>query len=122
MADTAVALTTLTANTVSTALATAGTSVATGNVAVIAAGGNTRGLTLAFYGSAASTATVATGVEPPSESSGIGAGSAQTIASGSAYVMQITAGRFVQANGTVRITIGGTGPVIVTAFTSPQSN
>ena len=122
MADTAVALTTLTANSVSTALDTSGTSVATGNVAVIAAGGNTRGVIITFYGSAASTATVSAGAEPPSESSGIGAGSAQTVANGKAYVMQISAGRFVQTNGTVRVTIGGTGPVIVTAFTSPQSN
>lgn len=121
IADTAVALTALTAGTVSTALDTSGTSVATGNTAVVAAVGNTRQLLLGLYGTGASTATLEAGDEPPSENKGLGNGSAQTIAVGKAYVLKVPAGRYVQDNGTVRLIIGGTGPVIVTAWTEPRT-
>lgn len=121
MSDTAVALTALTAGTVSTKLDTSGTSVATGNTAVIAAVGNTRQLVIGLYGTGASTATLVAGDEPPSEGSGLGNGDAQTIEVGKAYVLVVPAGRYVQDNGTVRVLIGGTGPVVVTAWTVPRT-
>lgn len=85
-----------------------------------AGGGNTRQVVITMYGTGNSTVTFAAGDEPPSESSGLGAGSAQTIAVGKAYVLVLEAGRFVQDNGTVRATVGGTGPVIFNCFTIPR--
>lgn len=125
MADTAVTSRTLSVNTLSAALdstSTAGTSVSTGNVAVMtpAGGGNTRQVVITMYGSADSTATFAAGDEPPSETSGEGASSALTVANGKAYVVVLEAGRFVQDNGTIRCTVGGTGPVIFNCFTVPR--
>lgn len=119
--DTAVALTALTAGTVSTKIDTSGTSVATGNTAVIAAVGNTRQLIIGLYGTGAATATVLAGDEPPSEDSGLGNGDAQTIDVGKGYILVLPAGRYVQDNGTVRILIGSTGPVIVTAWSVPRT-
>lgn len=121
MSDTAVALSALTAGSVSTAIDTAGTSVSTGNTAVLAAVGNTRQLVIGLYGTGASTATLVAGDEPPSENAAIGNGDAQTIAVGKAYVLVVPAGRYVQDNGTVRVLIGGTGPVVVTAWTVPRT-
>lgn len=125
MSDTAVTSRTLTADALSAALdstSTAGTSVATGNVAVFtpAGGGDTRQVIFTFYGSADSTVTFAAGDEPPSESAGLGDGSALTVSNGKAYVLVASAGRWVQDNGTVRATIGGTGPVICNCFTVPR--
>lgn len=125
MADTAVTSRTLTAGTVSAALdstSTAGTSVATGDTAVLtpAGGGNTRQVIVTAYGSGAATAQLLLGDEPPSENAGLGSGTAQTIASGKAYVWALPAGRYVQDNGTVRILVGGTGPVIFNCFTIPR--
>lgn len=125
MADTAVTSRTLTAGTVSAALdstSTAGTSVATGDTAVLtpAGGGNTRQVIVTAYGSGAATAQLLLGDEPPSESAGLGSGTAQTIASGKAYVWVLPAGRYVQDNGTVRILVGGTGPIVFNCFTIPR--
>lgn len=126
MTDTAVTSRTLTAGTVSAALdstSTAGTSVATGEYAVLtpAGGGNSRQVIVTMYGSAASTVTFQAGDEPPSEAAGLGNGSAQTIASGKAYVYVVPAGQFVQDNGTIRALVGGTGPVIFNCFTVPRT-
>lgn len=121
MADTAVPLVTLTAGTISTASDTSGTSVATGNTAVIAAVGNTRQLDIMLYSVAASTITFLAGDEPPSESAGLGNGTAQTIAAGKTYTIVLPAGQFVQDNGTVRALIGGTGPVIVSPQVVPRT-
>lgn len=125
MADTAVTSRTLTANALSAALdstSTAGTSVATGNTAVLtpAGGGDTRQVIITMYGSAASTATLIAGDEPPSENSGLGNSSALTVGNGKAYVLALEAGRWVQDNGTVRVLVGGTGPVIFNCFTVPR--
>ncbi|MDA1010523.1 MAG: hypothetical protein O2888_03505 [Chloroflexi bacterium] len=124
MADTAVALTDFTATSgvlQSASIATGGTAVSTGDVAVIAAVGNTRQLVITVHGTAASTLTFAQGDEPPSETAGEGDSSALTIGNGLSYVVMVPAGRFVQDNGTVRATVGGTGPVEVTAYTIPRS-
>ena len=123
MADTAVALSdyTSTSGALVSAASSAGTSVTTGNTAVIAAVGNTRQLAILIEGSAASTVTFEAGDEPPSERSGLGASSAITIASGEEYILMVPAGRFVQSNGTVRMLVGGTGPVLVTALTTPRT-
>ena len=126
MADTAVTSRALTANALSAALdstSTAGTSVATGNTAVLtpAGGGDTRQVIVTMYGSAASTATLVAGDEPPSESSGLGNSGALTVANGKAYVVVLEAGRWVQDNGTVRILVGGTGPVIFNCLTVPRT-
>lgn len=122
MADIAVALTTLTADTISGRLDVTTYSVATGNTAVIAAEGNTRGLVITFDGDANSTITLIAGDEPPSENSGQGNGSAQTISSGQQYILELNAGKWVQDNGTVRILVGGTGPVNMFAFPLAKGN
>ena len=122
MADVAVSVTSLTANALSTALDTATYSVVTGNYAVIAAQGATRGLILTFDGDAASTVTLIAGDEPPSENSGTGNSAALTIGNGKQYVLELEAGRFVQDDGTVRILVGGTGPVNVFAFAAAKGN
>ena len=122
MADVAVTVTSLTANALSTALDTTTYSVATGNYAVIAAEGATRGLILTFDGDAASTVTLISGDQPPSENSGNGDSAALTIANGKQYVLELEAGRFVQDDGTVRILVGGTGPVNVFAYAAAKGN
>lgn len=127
MTDTAVTSRTLTADVLSAALdstSTAGTSVATGNVAVMtpAGGGNTRSVIITMYGTGDATVTFGAGDEPPSENSGLGDGSALTVSSGKAYVLVVTAGRWVQSNGTLRATVGGTGPVIFNCFTNPRTS
>lgn len=126
MSDTAVTSRTLTANVLSAALdstSTAGTSVSTGNTAVItpAGGGNTRQVVFTAYGTGESTITILAGDEPPSETSGLGNTDALTVAVGKAYAFVVEAGRFVQDNGTVRILVGGTGPVVFNAFTVPRT-
>lgn len=119
MSDTAVSLTNLITGTVSGDLiAATGTSVTTGNVAVVAAVGETDNIVMAFYSSAGGTATVAAGAEPPSERAGLGAGSAQTITGGTVMLLALPSGQHVQTNGTVRI--GITGTVLVTAFVTPR--
>jgi len=122
MADVAVSVTSLTANALSTALDTATYSVATGNHAVVDAQGATRGLILTFDGDAASTVTLISGDEPPSENSGNGNSSALTVANGKQYVLELEAGRWVQSDGTVRILVGGTGPVNVFAYAAAPGN
>ena len=122
MVDVAVSVTSLTANALSTALDTTTYSVATGEYAVVAAQGNTRGLVITFDGDASSTVTLISGDEPPSENSGKGNSAALTVANGKQYVLELEAGRFVQDNGTVRILVGGTGPVNVFAFAAASGN
>lgn len=124
MADTSVALLDLTNNGgawQSASIATGGTAVNTGDTAVIAALGNPNGLIIALHGTAASTATVLAGDEPPSESAGLGNSSALTIGNGLSYVIRLNAGQFVQSDGTIRILIGGTGPVEVSPYKIPLS-
>ena len=122
MADVAVSVTSFTANALSTALDTTTYSVATGNYAVVDAQGDTRGLVITFDGDAASTVTLISGDEPPSENSGQGNSAALTVANGKQYVLELEAGRWVQDNGTVRILVGGTGPVNVFAFAAASGN
>ena len=122
MVDVAVSVTSLTANALSTALDTTTYSVATGEYAVVAAQGETRGLVITFDGDAASTVTLISGDEPPSENSGKGNSAALTIANGKQYVLELEAGRWVQSDGTVRILVGGTGPVNVFAFAAASGN
>ena len=124
MADTAVGLLTLTETNgafLSGSIATGGTAVSTGDTAVIAAVGNTRDLIITLYGTAASTANVLAGDEPPSELAGLGNSGALTIGNGLSYVLRLKAGQFVQSDGTVRILVGGTGPVEVSAYVDPSS-
>lgn len=124
MANTAVPVRIQVAGTISTALdstSTAGTSVATGDTAVIPALGNTRQLMLGVYGTGASTITFVAGDEPPSEKAGLGNGAAQTVAVGKAYLISLPAGQYVQDDGTVQVLVGGTGPVIFTPMTIPRT-
>ncbi len=127
MTDTAVTSRTLTADVLSAALdstSTAGTSVATGNYAVMtpAGGGNTRQMLITAYGTGESTITLIAGDEPPSENSGLGDSDALTVAVGKAYALKVTAGRYVQDNGTVRVLVGGTGPVVFNCFTETRAS
>ncbi len=127
MTDTAVTSRTLTADVLSAALdstSTAGTSVATGNYAVMtpAGGGNTRQMLITAYGTGESTITLIAGDEPPSENSGLGDSDPLTVAVGKAYALKVTAGRYVQDNGTVRVLVGGTGPVVFNCFTETRAS
>jgi hypothetical protein len=110
MADIAVAVTTLTANAVGADILTnaeGATQIVAGNVAVIAAKGETRNLLITIYGSGgAATATVAAGDNPPAQRAGLGATSALAIPASDALQMVVEGARFSQDDGTIRITIG----------------
>ena len=124
MANTAVAVTTLTAGTVSADVITnaaGGTSVSAANTAVIAAVGDTSNLFITFYASSAATATLQAGDNPPSLNAGLGAGTAQTLPAGDVLVMTVPAGRYVQDDGSVHILIG-TNTTVVGAFRIPRSS
>ena len=115
MADTAITLTTLTAGTVSADLITTaegGTSVASGDVAVIDCGGYTGDMILTFYASSAATATVQAGDSPPALRAGLGAGTAQTLPAGDVVIMCVEGARHAQDNGTIRVTIGSNATVV----------
>ena len=123
MADVAIAVTTLTATTVSADLivtAEGGTNVPTGDVAVISCNGEARNLVISFYGSGAATATFQAGDNPPSQTAGLGASSALTIPTGDLLICTVPGSRFVQDNGTIRITIG-TNAVVVGAHRIPDT-
>lgn len=123
MADTNVAVTTLTSGSVSADVITnaeGGTSVSAGNVAVIAAKGEARNLIITLYAASAATATVAAGDNPPSIRAGLGAGSAQTLPAGDVVLMCLEGARYVQDDGTIRITIGSN-TTIVGAYRLPDT-
>lgn len=123
MADTTVALTTLTAGTVSADLITnaeGGTTVASGNVAVIDCGGFSGDVILTFYAASAATATVAAGDNPPALRQGLGAGSAQTLPAGDVVIMCVEGARHAQDNGTIRVTIGSN-DTVVGAYRIPRT-
>lgn len=124
MADTPVAVTALTAGTVSADVITnaeGGTTVNSGNTAVIAAGGKTEGLFITFYAASAATATLVAGDNPPTQNAGLGNGTAQTLPAGDVLVMTVPAGRYVQDDGTIRINIA-TNNTVVGAFRIPRSS
>jgi len=120
MVDTAVAVTPLVGNTVSAdIIAATGTSVATGNTAVIAAKGETRDLIIVISGDGTHSATVTleTGNEPPSESAGLAVPSGISVVATAAYMLMLTAGQFVKSDdGAVELVVSGTGPVLISAF------
>lgn len=97
-----------------------GTNVPAGDVAVISCNGETRNLVISFYGSGAATATYQAGDNPPAQNAGQGASSALTIPSGDLLLSCVSGSRFVQDNGTIRITIG-TNAVVVGAHRLPDS-
>lgn len=127
MADTAVAVFQLVANTVServdgtTPGADIMVSVSTGNVAVISANGYLGDVTILISGDGTHTATVTPkgGVEPPGEQSGFGDGSGVSVAATGTYVLPLLASQFDQANGTIRLAVSGTGPVYIGAVRKP---
>ena len=115
MSDTAISVTTLTANAVSADLivtAEGGTSVGAGDVAVISCNGETRNLIISFYASSAATATAQAGDNPPSQTAGLGATSALTLPAGDVVIATFQGSRFIQDNGTLRITIGSNTTVV----------
>ena len=108
MSDTAVAVTTLTANTVSADILTTaegGTAVSAGDVAVIAAEGETRNLIITLYAASAATCTVDAGDNPPAIRQGLGALASQSIPAGDTLMLVLEGARFAQDDGTVRINI-----------------
>lgn len=129
MADTAVAVTDLTANTPTGSIYAVGgnidagmVSVSTGNTAVIGAKGNTHGLVIVISGDGThtGTATFEAGAEPPSESAGLSLPSALSVAAAENYIFPILGGQFVKSDdGAIEIAITGTGPVYVGAFRLP---
>lgn len=124
MADTSVAVTTLTPGTVSADILTTaegGTAVSSGNVAVIAAKGETRNLIIGIYGSGgAATATVQAGDNPPSLRAGLGANTAQSVPASDMVLLCLEGARYCQDDGTIRITIGSNN-VVVSAYRLPDT-
>lgn len=125
MSDTAIATTIMTANAVTADVLTTaegGTQVTTGNVAVITMYGEARNLIVSVYGSGgASSITIQAGDDPPAELSGLGATSAITIPTGDCVLLCLQGARFVQDNGTVRITNSGANTIVVGAYRLPDS-
>lgn len=127
MSDTAIAVTALTLDALSVRIdgTTPGvgmTSVSSGNVGVIAALGGTRDLIIIVSGDGTHTATLtpSAGDEPPSERAGLGDDDALSVAATGSYILPLSAGRYVQDDGTVRIPVSGTGPVYIGAFRIPM--
>lgn len=120
MADTAVALSALTAATLSGDLVAGGTSVSSGNVAVIAAGAPTGKLLLCFYFASTGTVTVEAGVNPPSQLAGLGATAALSVTGGMVKCLVIQGAEYTQTNGTIRVDIGSN-TAVVTALRIPNT-
>lgn len=120
MVDTAVAVTTLTEGTISGDLVAGGTSVTTGNVAVIAAVGETNNLIIAMYAASASVVTVQAGDNPPALRQGLGANATNTVGAGEVRLLMVEGGRYTQDNGTIRITVGAN-TVIFRVFRVPDT-
>ena len=123
MADTTVSLTTMTAGSVSADVITTaegGTSVSSGNVAVIDCGGRASDVIFTFYASSAATATVQAGDNPPALRQGLGATSALTLPAGDVVLLCVEGARFMQDDGTIRITIG-TNTTVVGAYRIPRT-
>lgn len=123
MTDTAVAVTTLTANTVSADILTTaegGTAVSSGNVAVIAAKGETRNLIIGIYGSGgAAVGTVQAGDNPPAMRQGLGTATL-TVPASDMLIFCLEGARFCQDDGTIRIAIA-TNNVVVMAHRIPDT-
>jgi hypothetical protein len=122
MADTAVAITNMTMDTVTADIITTaegGTSVSAGNTAVITANGDTRNLIIGLYGSGAATATVEAGDTPPALRQGLGA-KALTVPSSDQLLVVLEGARYMQDNGTIRIAIA-TNAVVVSAHRIPDT-
>ena len=97
-----------------------GTSVATTDVGVLTApAGDTGNIVFTFYSASGSTIVFQGGDEPPSENSGLGASSTITLTADKPYFLRARAGRFVQSDGTVRITNSGANAVIMGAYRQP---
>ncbi len=128
MADTAIAVTLLTADALSvrvdgTTPGAAMTSVSSGNTAVVACFGWTRNLAIIISGDGThtATATIEAGDEPPSELSGLGPTGTLSVAATGTYILPVTAGKFIKNDhGDLEIPIAGTGPVYVGAVRLPQ--
>jgi len=123
MANTDVALTTLTAGTLSADILTTaegGTSVASGDTAVIDVQGDMRGVFFTFKNTSASTATVTAGDSPPALRAGLGATSALSIPAGDCLLLTVEGARFCHDDGKVRITIGSNA-TIVGAYRLPRT-
>lgn len=124
MTDTAVTVTTLTANTVTADLITnaeGGTTVTTGNIAVFDVGNVCHDVIFAAYGSGASSITIQAGDKPPAERSGLGATSAQTVPASDLLLFCVEGGRFMQDNGTIRVTNSGANSIVFSAYRIPKT-
>lgn len=123
MADTTVSLTTLTAGTLSGDLITnaeGGTTVSSGNVAVIDCGGMSGDVIFTFYASSAATVTVQAGDNPPALRQGLGASAALTLPAGDVLLLCVEGARYMQDNGTIRLTIGSN-DTVVGAYKIPRT-
>lgn len=123
MSDTAISVTTLTSGTVSADILTTaegGTSVASGDTAVIDVSGNSRNVIISLYAASAATATVQAGDNPPAVRAGLGAGTAQSIPAGDTVLLVVEGGRHVHDDGKIRIDIGANA-VIVGAHRIPRT-
>ena len=123
MADTAISVTTLTANAVSADILTTaegGTAVTAGNTGVVTHNGETRNLILSFYAASAATVTVEAGDNPPSQRAGLGATSALSIPAGDTVLLVVEGARFSQDNATLRFTVA-TNTVVIGAHRIPDT-
>lgn len=121
MADTAIGATTvLTEGTISADLVAGGTSVTTGNVAVITPGVDVRRLIIGMYAASASIVTIGVGGNPPSQRAGLGTNATNTVGAGTAVLLMVEAAHYLTAAGTIRITVGAN-TVIFRVFAQPNT-
>lgn len=98
-----------------------GTSVTTGNVGVATApAGDTGDIVVTAYSTSGTDLTFAGGDEPPSENSGLGVSSTITLSAAKPYFFRLRAGRYVQDNGTIRITNAGANTVVLGYYRQPK--
>lgn len=124
MSDTTISLTTMTTGAVTADILTTaegGTQVTTGNVAVIDCGGRAHDVVITLFASSASTVTIQAGDDPPAKRAGLGASSALTIPAGDALLLCVEGARFMQDDGTIRLTVGAN-TVVVGAYRLPRTN
>ena len=122
MSDTAVAVTNLTANTVTADIITTaegGTSVSAGNTAVFTVNGDTRNIIFGVYGTGVATLTVEAGDNPPSLRQGLGTATL-TVPASDELLFVLEGARFMQDNGTIRIAVA-TNNVVISAHRFPDT-
>lgn len=97
-----------------------GTSVSSGNTALIDVGNDPSRVIITITCSSAATATVQAGDYPLATRAGLGAGTAQTIPANDVLLLCVEGGRHVHDDGKIRIDIGSNN-CVVGAYRLPKT-